>query len=322
MATGRRSIARVVAILAVASGFAAGYAAASTGPLPSPDFTLDVDIVQNGRVLTYTISFANVGTGPAQTVVLRDHLPQESAYLGDPVDLVEGVWMKTYEDVGPGSYSETVAVELLEDVADGDYAVNTVELEYAGYTGVSVAAVYELEYQISFQEAPAPAFPLWVAAAPALPALAAGGGFAIYRRRRSPKLEQIFLMHSSGMLIHHWAANVSPSRDIDILSGMFVILKEFVRDSFREKTGGLTELRFGDSRVFLAEGEHAILAAVVNGERVNGLPSQIQAAVQDFERRNAAGIVAWNGDLDLLSGASDVVDDLVHGRYGQWRIAG
>ena len=107
-------------------------------------------------------------------------------------------------------------------------------------------------------------------------------------------------MHNSGMLIHHWAANLSPHRDIDILSAMFVILKDFVRDSFREKSGGLTEFQFGDSRVFLAEGHRSILAAVVRGKHVNGLPGQFAAAVQDFERRSSEVLADWSGQLDVL----------------------
>ena len=297
-----------------------GFAATvGSGAIPAPDFTLRVDAEQDGRMITYTIHFENVGTSNASTVTLRDVFPEGAAYAGDPGDLVDGVWVKTYAAVAPGAYEETVTVELSAVVAHGDRVVNYVEIEYVGLSQV-VTKAYWHEMGVEFAPAPQPGFPALVAVAPLAGGAAAVAGFVAYRPRRRPQLEQVFLMHSSGMLIHHWAANVSPTRDLDILSGMFMIMKEFVRDSFREKKGGLTELQFGDSRIFLAEGRHAVLAAVASGRRVNGLPGEIASAVADFERIHGGALTGWVGRLDELPGAKSVVDGLVHGRYRNWRM--
>jgi len=304
-----------VALLSLLSGIV-------SATVPTPEFAIDVEAVQDGRLITYTIRFENVGSGPATSAVLRDVLPAGTTYFGDAKDLVNGVWTKNYTDLSPGAYSETLSVELPEASEDGDLIVNFVELRFMGWAGGWQVAAHTLETRASFPATPpSSSLPSWIVAAPAAPAAAAVVGFVAYRKRRAPKLEQVFLMHNSGMLIHHWAANVSPSRDIDILSGMFVILKEFVRDSFREKTGGMTELQFGDSRVFLAEGRHSILAAVVQGNHVNGLPGQIQAAVEDFERRHGGALVGWSGRLDHVPDAKAVVDGLVRGKYGYRRLA-
>ncbi len=290
-----------------------------SGVLPNADFTLDVEAAQAGRVITYTILYDNVGTGSAQSLTIRDVLPAGATYLGEQTDLQGGVWTKQWTNVAPGSYAETVAIELPQTARDGDRVVNFVELEYATATEI-VTKAYWHEMGVTLAPAQAP-FPALVLAAPIAGGTALAAGIAVLRPRRRAQLEQVFLMHNSGMLIHHWAANTSPSRDIDILSGMFVILKEFVRDSFREKAGGLTELQFGDSRVFLAEGRHAILAAVVSGTRVNGLPMEIAAAVEDFEETYAPVLQGWTGRLDVLPEAKSVVERLVGGEYGRRRIA-
>lgn len=273
--------------------------------------------------MTYGVRFTNVGDESAWTVVLRAVLPEGGTYLGPATDLQEGVWTRVYSDVPPGSYVESIPMRLSAAAMDGDRPLLVVELRYATYAGVTVTRTYALEFAVSFPagSSSGPALPLWLAAFPLLPGIA-GAGVVVSRRRHRPHLEQVFLMHSSGMLIHHWAASSSPGRDIDILSGMFVILKEFVRDSFREKAGGLTELHFGDCRMFLAEGRHSILAAVVSGARTNGIPGQIEAAVADFERRDGDVLARWSGQLDRLPHAKDVVERLVRGAYRRLGAAG
>jgi uncharacterized repeat protein (TIGR01451 family) len=285
--------------------------------LPAPKITLDVEASQDGRLLTYTIHFDNTGETAASLVTIRDDLPDGSVYRGPASDLVDGVWTRTFEDVSVGAHSVTVAAELPASVGDGEHATNVVTLEYLS-VGQSIVQTYAHELVVTL---PPPPTPAWVFAAPPAAGSVAVIGLAAYRRRRAPHIEQVFLMHNSGMLIHHWAANASPVRDIDILSGMFVILKEFVRDSFREKAGGLSELQFGDSRMFLAEGDHSILATVVSGDRVNGLPVQIQAAVREFENRHAAELADWGGQLERLPAAREVVENLVRGRYHGLRLA-
>jgi len=324
----------VIALLIAMAGISSLVVSAPTTPpmrtvvLPTTDLTLGLEASQDGRIVTYTIHFDNVGRTVVASVDLRDRLPTNATFLGDPADVVDGVWNDTFRNVAPGPHSVTLAVRLDESVADGDRIVNLATMEYLS-AGQPVVKTYEHEFRASFPSSPSlpetpatpPTMPAWVLAAP----IAAGGaslaGYATYRRARRPKIEQVFLMHRSGMLIRHWAVSASPVRDIDILSAMFIILKEFVRDSFREKKGGLSEMHFGDSRLLLAEGQHSILATVVSGGRMNGIPGQIQAAVKDFEARNGGALPDWSGQLDVLDGAGDVIDNLVRGRYGHLRRA-
>ena len=303
-------VALAVAVLAGVAG----------GTVPNPDFDLAVDVVQEGLTLTYTIHFDNVGAASSAKVVVTDTFPAEATYLGDPADLIDGVWTRTYTNVTVGAHEAAVSVRLADTVPDGARVHNIVVLRYVDTMGTWTERSFATEFAVALgvPAAPAAPIPVWVAAA--TPAAALVAGVVLVRRPRRAKLEQVFLMHNSGMLIHHWAANVSPTRDLDILSGMFMIMKEFVRDSFREKKGGLTELQFGDSRIFLAEGRHAVLAAVASGRRVNGLPGEIASAVADFERIHGGALTGWVGRLDELPGAKSVVDGLVHGRYRNWRM--
>ncbi|HLE54007.1 MAG TPA: hypothetical protein VI999_02025 [Thermoplasmata archaeon] len=139
-------------------------------------------------------------------------------------------------------------------------------------------------------------------------------GFFLVRRAR---LNELYLMHDSGMLIRHWSKSGGLIHDSDIMSGMLIVLQEFVRDTWKSYDNGdasLEELRFGPERVLLARGKHSVLAAVVQGRYLNGLPKKLQQAVTEFERSHEAVLRNWNGNLDLLPGTDDVAHRFLKGR--------
>ncbi len=127
-----------------------------------------------------------------------------------------------------------------------------------------------------------------------------GLGLFVLRRAR---LNELYLMHDSGMLIRHWSRSKGAVHDSDIMSGMFIVLQEFVRDTWKaynNADASLEELRFGPRRVLLARGRHSVLAAVVQGRYLNGLPKKLQKAIEDFEQSHETVLRDWNGNLELL----------------------
>ncbi len=127
-------------------------------------------------------------------------------------------------------------------------------------------------------------------------------GAILYVRRRAHLLE-LYLMHDSGMLIRHWSREAANPHDSDIMSGMLTVLQEFVRDTWKthqDEDAPLEQLHFGSQRVLLARGSHTVLAAVIRGRYVNGLPVRLSNAVAEFERSNADRIADWNGNVDAF----------------------
>jgi hypothetical protein len=153
----------------------------------------------------------------------------------------------------------------------------------------------------------------YVAPAPpdALPVALAGLGGAgiialgLYVGGRA-RLDELYLMHDSGMLIRHWSRRNGSLHDTDIMSGMFIVLQEFVRDSFADRQNALEQLRFGKQQVVMVRAAHTWLAAVVRGRYLTGLPKRLHAAIIDFESHYAATLGNWNGNLDAFPGV-DVV---------------
>lgn len=114
----------------------------------------------------------------------------------------------------------------------------------------------------------------WLSHVLALPLLLAAIGsvalFAAYkalgvRARDQADIQQLFLLHRSGLLIKHYARHLHAGLDTDILAAMIVAVQNFVRDSFRAGAGDLEEMKFGPHKILLIHGRNVILAAVVSG---------------------------------------------------------
>lgn len=141
---------------------------------------------------------------------------------------------------------------------------------------------------------------------------AIAAGTYIVRRGR---LQELYLMHDSGMLIRHWSRSAT-GHDSDIMSGMLIVLQEFVRDTWksqRDEDALLEQMRFGGQRVLLARGAHTVLAAVVQGRYLNGLPRRLQETVLDFEQSNATVLANWNGNVDLFPKVDQIAQRFLRG---------
>ena len=183
------------------------------------------------------------------------------------------------------------------------------------YTDADGAQARTIDRSLTFAvhyAAPPPSVNIAAAAAVGL-----GGagvlGIGLYAMRRA-RLEELYLMHDSGMLIRHWSRKQGIVHDSDIMSGMLIILQEFVRDSFDDRRGTLEQLRFGQRQVIMVRGEHTVLAAVIEGRYVNGLPRKLQLSVWEFEKSHADTLAKWDGNVALLPQADAIAQRFIRPR--------
>src|SRR2546426_11403245 len=194
------------------------------------------------------------------------------------------------------------------------------------FTTVAVTVVYtdsldqnprtiyrSLTFALNYRQPVAAPFNPFAAAAAGLGA-AGMLGLGVYVTRRA-RLEELYLMHDSGMLIRHWSRTQGMVHDSDIMSGMLIVLQEFVRDSFDDRGGTLEQLRFGQRQVLMLRGQHTVLAAVIVGRYLNNLPRKLQIAVWEFERSHSDILAKWDGDVGLLPQA-----DLIAARFIRPRL--
>ncbi len=219
------------------------------------------------------------------------------------------------------NYTAYVATDVQQnmttDPGDTVFASFAAVVTYTNNQNVSpLTIVRTVSFALNYIAPPPP--PL-VALLPA-GMLGVGGAGALgagaYVLRRS-KLDELYLMHDSGMLIRHWSRTGGGTHDSDIMSGMLIVLQEFVRDTWKshqDEDAPLEQLRFGGQRVVLARGTHSVLAAVVHGRYLNGLPRKLQETVQDFERSNASVLANWNGNVDVFPRVDQIARRFLGGR--------
>ena len=132
---------------------------------------------------------------------------------------------------------------------------------------------------------------------------------------QSTSIEDVFLLHRSGLLLKHYTKRMRPNVDSDVLSGMLVAVQEFVKDSFKGERGALNEIRFGDIRIVLLEGQWTIVACLVRGERVTDLQPQIAAAMHEVETKYGDLLMNWDGTLDAVPEVDVIMRRLISGGY-------
>jgi hypothetical protein len=132
---------------------------------------------------------------------------------------------------------------------------------------------------------------------------------------KNTSIEDIFLLHRSGLLLKHYTRRLRPNVDSDVLSGMLVAVQDFVKDSFREEKGQLNEIRFGEIRIVIIEGKWTILAAVVRGARPYDIQPELSYALTDLEAKYEDPLIDWDGTMDQIQDVDRIMGDLIEGEY-------
>src|SRR2546425_1558401 len=132
---------------------------------------------------------------------------------------------------------------------------------------------------------------------------------------RNTAIEDIFLLHRSGLLLKHYTRRLRPNVDSDVLSGMLVAVQDFIKDSFRGEKGGLNEIRFGEIRIVVIEGKWTILAAVVRGSRPFDIQPELRAALTELEVKYEDPLTDWDGTMEQIADVDLIMDALIEGKY-------
>lgn len=272
-----------------------------------PELVLTFTGVQLDDRMSYSFVMVNRGGLPALQVDVLAPLP-------GGLTLAEGggsSWSVAFSKIDAGERVQVGFVAIIDPrVAAGTVESVTVFVDYR-----DGSQTYEASASHDATIAGRGGVPIvaWVGAL-------AGGvllllGYAWKVRAETVNIDQLFLLHDSGMLIRHYSNGRGLQKDSDIMSGMLIILQEFVRDSFNDPRSSLEEVRFGDQRVLMARGRHSIMAAVVSGKRLNGLPARLQRAVAGFEETHMDALSRWNGNLETLDSADVAFRSVLAPRY-------
>jgi outer membrane protein OmpA-like peptidoglycan-associated protein len=116
------------------------------------------------------------------------------------------------------------------------------------------------------------------------------------------RVEQVFVIHrkTSLLLLHEVGSDVA-AEDADMVSGMLSAIQDFVRDSFQGAQGeALDSLHVGDLQVWVEQGPHATLAAVIRGKAPQAYRLRMQETMEELHRRLGAALERFEGDAAVF----------------------
>lgn len=81
-------------------------------------------------------------------------------------------------------------------------------------------------------------------------------------------VSHVFLIHrDTGLLLHEERSAESETLEANLVSAMLTAIRDFVKDSFKDKgSGTLEEIQVGSLNIMIEQGPYAIVASVVDGQ--------------------------------------------------------
>jgi len=135
----------------------------------------------------------------------------------------------------------------------------------------------------------------------------------------SYKIEEAFIVDRHGMCLAHRSrkAELEYDTDEDIFSGMLTVIQQFVKDSFKKTKDGdekeeyLNMFKFGETTVFIEQGEYVFVAVFFKGTPGKTLQKKVQRFLGGIEKRYSNILKTWSGDMKSIAILGDKLGELV-----------
>jgi len=111
-------------------------------------------------------------------------------------------------------------------------------------------------------------------------------------------IEYIFLIHHDGRLIFQYAGGRLQPLSSSSVSGMLVIIQDFIRDAFKTEGGALRKLEHGDLTILIESGGSAYLAVVISGQDApDTLRTIMRGVLKETDREYGDRLREWDGSV-------------------------
>jgi parallel beta-helix repeat protein len=131
-----------------------------------------------------------------------------------------------------------------------------------------------------------------------------------------PRIDEIFIMTTTGMLLRHFSHEGASSIDEDILSSMITVVQGFVSDSFdKKKKATLKEMRLGEFNILIVQGKYLSVVILSSEEDLKPLEGPTKEMMKDLETINEEILKDWDGNQDAIIGIEKCIDKMVHSGY-------
>lgn len=296
-------------------------AARATSVVVTPRFALTLlsssASVSPGDTIDLMLGWNNTGNEAASRIWLNFTVPAKTVLVNASV-----TWSTTngtvfgwvVDDVGVGPRTFGVRLGVSARLASGDKLRGELVLAYERPDGVVLAAGGA---SIHFDASSPSSYTglevllLWVAVLVALFLLFLLLGYMDVLPHRRTSIDDVFLLHNSGILICHYSTTLRPDVDSDIASGMLIAVRNFVADTLRSKNGSLQELKYGEYRIQMAHGRHSILVVFTRGHHMKALQARMAETLRSIEAAYDHVLESWSGRTEDFKGVEEHLFRLV-----------
>ncbi len=280
-------------------------------------------VARPGETLNYRIDLRNDGAGPAVNASVTARLPagvtSESVY---PRPAIVGgdrlTWYLSQIPVGSQAFLFNASFVPTAIVAHILASASVSYVDSNGDTPQLLEAVLTLPVASVPPTVPAaPEASLPLGAIAMIFGASAVGLLLVQRFVLSPRaprlgIDQMFLLHRSGLLMKHFSAHVGGG-DPDIQGAMLTAVQSYLETSVDSSAGPLRQITFGGRDIIFANGGNAILAAVIRKGDPAVFFAKAPAFLADLDARSGPALVNWDGVADRLEGMDVAFQDFTKG---------
>jgi hypothetical protein len=131
------------------------------------------------------------------------------------------------------------------------------------------------------------------------------------RLMRNYTIEEVFLIYKDGRLVCHNTRRLKPDLDKDVLTGMLTAVQSFVKDSFTDQSGHLNELKYGNMKILMENGQRANLAVVISGVEPPALRPNMRNLLKAVHEKYMGILDDWDGDLATVKDFKKLIGNLI-----------
>ncbi len=131
------------------------------------------------------------------------------------------------------------------------------------------------------------------------------------------RVERVMVVHrETGLLLRELSAPGIDATDGDVIAGMMTATSDFMDDAFGADPADPTRsLAVGDLAVWVEQGPHAALAAVVRGTAPMDLRTTLSEGVEEIHSRMGGQLEEFSGETAAFALLDDVLETCVDSEY-------
>lgn len=119
-------------------------------------------------------------------------------------------------------------------------------------------------------------------------------------------VSHVFLIHrDTGLLLHEERSAEAETLEANLVSAMLTAIRDFVKDSFKEKgSGPLEEIQVGSLNIMVEQGPYAIVASVVEGQPPLDYRETLSETIEAVHYNHLSDLQQFEGETESFTHTS------------------